>query len=866
VRPHLACPHLARPHLATLLDDFRRYGRDRAVVSHTGNRSLPSTYAELAEQSARFAAEYTRRGVASGDRILLWGQNASAWIAAFYGCVLRGILVVPLDAAGDPRFAQRVIAETSPRLLVGDPALLQKLQPSDVPTLALDATELPAPDYRPVPDLNRTTPLQILFTSGTTSEPKGIVHTHGNVLASLDAIEREIAKYRRYERPFHPLRFLHTLPLSHVFGQFMGLWVPPLLAAEIHFESRLDAPRLIQLIHNQRISVLAAVPRVLELLRSHLIRLDPTLAARLDAADQVSALGRWWRFRAQHRLFGWKFWALVCGGATLPEDLEQFWTRLGFALVQGYGMTETTALVTLNHPFHTARGSIGKPLAGREVKVAEDGEILVRGDSIAETEWRAGHAQARTAEEGWLRTGDLAARNAEGELVFAGRKSDIIVTAAGLNVHPEDLEAALARQPGVRDACAFAFDSGAGPQPAAALLMEDVSQAEAAVTLANAGLAEYQQVRRWVVWPNSDFPRTSTGKVKRRDVAARAALAFHSTGDVTAGDDPLMQALRAMPGARVDNVTDQSRLSEDIGLDSLGLVELQSALEQQFAVEIPEDAWQRVRTVGDLRGFIHSPPRAAAPVTSGIANASPAPASVSRQTVTDDTIYPRWPWSAPIRWLRIAFLECVSIPLTHLLLGPRIERPHTVRSRKPMLIVANHVTAFDVPLVLAALPARIRNHTAVAMAGGLLTGWRHARTERHGWLRPLTPLAYWLVTALFNVFPLPQGPGFRRSFAHAGAAMDHGMHVILFPEGRRSADGTLASFQSGIGLLARESAAQVLPVALVGLGEIKQRKRRWFRPGTVTIRVGDPLAMQSGETPQEFTARLEAQMRDMLAR
>jgi long-chain acyl-CoA synthetase len=857
-------PPLARPHLATLLDDFRRYGSDRAVVSHTGNRSLPSTYSELAELSARFAAEFARRGIVSGDRILLWGQNSAAWIAAFYGCVLRGILVVPLDAAGDPRFAQRVTTETSPRLLVGDPSLLQKLHPSDVPVLPLDAADLPAPDYRPAPDLNRSTPLQIIFTSGTTSEPKGIVHTHGNVLASLDPIEREIGRYRRYERPFHPLRFLHTLPLSHVFGQFMGLWVPPLLAAEVHFESRLDAPRLTQIIHTQRISVLAAVPRILELLRGHLTRLDPTLAARLDSADKVSALGRWWRFRRQHRLFGWKFWAFVCGGATLPEDLEQFWTRLGFALVQGYGMTETTAPVTLNHPFHTARGSIGKPLAGREVKVAEDGEILVRGGSIAETEWRAGQAQARTTDEGWLRTGDLAARNTEGELVFAGRKSDVIVTAAGLNVHPQDLEAALARQPGIRDACAFSFDSDAGPQPAAALLMSDQSKADAAVASANATLAEYQQIRRWLLWPEPDFPRTTTGKVKRRDVAARATLAFRSSGEVRGGDDPLIQLLSAIPGARVENISDASRLSEDIGLDSLGMVELQSALEQQFAVEIPEDAWQRARTVGDLRGFIAPGERTAEGVVGGAATMPPTSTPVSAPAAYDDTIYPRWPWSAPIRWLRIAFLECVSIPLTHLLIRPRVERLQIPVPRRPMLIVANHVTAFDLPLVLAALPAAIRHKTAVAMAGGLLTGWRHARAERHAWLRPLTPLAYWLVTALFNVFPLPQGAGFRRSFAHAGAALDDGMSVILFPEGRRSTDATLAPFQSGIGLLARESATPVLPVALIGLGEIKQRRQRWFRPGTVTIRVADPMTMNSGETPQDFTARLEARFRELL--
>jgi long-chain acyl-CoA synthetase len=151
------------------------------------------------------------------------------------------------------------------------------------------------------------------------------------------------------------------------------------------------------------------------------------------------------------------------------------------------------------------------------------------------------------------------------------------------------------------------------------------------------------------------------------------------------------------------------------------------------------------------------------------------------------------------------------------------------------------------------------------MAGGLLTGWRHARAERHGWLRLVTPIAYWLVTALFNVFPLPQGAGFRRSFAHAGAALDRGMSVLLFPEGRRSPDGTLGGFQSGIGLLARESVAPVLPVAMIGLGELKQRKRRWLRPGTVTIRVADPMTMESGETPQEITARLEAQFRSLLS-
>ena len=175
---------------------------------------------------------------------------------------------------------------------------------------------------RPYSGITRDTPLQILFTSGTTGDPKGIVHTHGNVLASVEPIEQAAQGYMRYERLVHPLRFLHTLPLSHVFGQTMGIWVPPIFRAEVHFESRLVAPRLVETIRRERISVLAAVPRVFALLKTHLESADPRLAARV-AASQAAPAGefgwkRWWRFRDVHRAFGLKFWALISGGGALP--------------------------------------------------------------------------------------------------------------------------------------------------------------------------------------------------------------------------------------------------------------------------------------------------------------------------------------------------------------------------------------------------------------------------------------------------------------------------------------------------------------------------------------------------------------------
>jgi long-chain acyl-CoA synthetase len=846
-----------RPHLATLVADFRRYGEQIAVVTYRGNRRFSSTYAQLGELSARCAHAYDQAGLRPGDRVLLWGNNSVEWMAAFFGCILRGIVAVPLDAAGSLVFARRVVAEVAPRLLVGDLVLLQQLN-SEIPTLGFAgfSSSLPAPDYRPLPELSRDTPLQIIFTSGTTAEPKGIVHTQGNVLASLDPLEQEIGKYLRYERFFHPLRILHTLPLSHVFGQFMGLWVPPLLVAEVHYEDRLQAPRLATLMREERISVLAAVPRVLDLLRAYMVAEFPELLQSMAAAGGESVGKRWWRFRAVHRRLGFKFWAFVSGGAALPADLESFWTTAGFALIQGYGMTETTALVTLNHPFKIARGSIGKPLPGREVKIGADGEILVRGGPIAAQEWRNGRLQPRAEE--WLATGDLATRNDTGELVFAGRKSDVIVTSAGLNIHPQDLEAVLHRQPGLRDALIVAYDSAAGPTSAAVLIAgpdQDDGQLKRAVDAANGELAPFQQIRYWLRWPQAEFPRTSTGKVLRRVVQSWAQKSL-TGGDAAVEDpsDPLLAVLRPL-GAANREITSSDRLIEDLHLDSLTMVQLQSTIETRFGIELEDAVWEEVRTVRDLRGLLQRYQPGVAP--EGLPRSSseaPAAALPTRPSQRPGAVFPRWPWWPVVRLVRIGFLELVARPLIWLVLAPRIGP--RVALAQPSLLIANHLTAFDVPVILYALRVADRDHVAVAMSGEVLSGWRRGKAQRHPMVAAFTPFAYWLVTALFNVFPLPRGAGLRQSFAHAGEALNHGYHVLVFPEGRRSADGRLQPFEPGIGLLAEESEVPVLPILVEGLKRLKGE--RWPRRGTVAVRIGELLRMEPDEDPQGFARRLEA--------
>jgi long-chain acyl-CoA synthetase len=563
-----------------------------------------------------------------------------------------------------------------------------------------------------------------------------------------------------------------------------------------------------------------------------------------------------------HLALGWKFWATISGGASLPAELEGFWNGLGFALIQGYGMTETTALVTLNHPFHIGRGTIGKTLPGREVRLSDEGEILVRGDMLATSTWQNGAMQRRDGE--WLATGDLAVQEVSGGLRFTGRKGDAIVTSAGLNVHPADLEAAMIKQPGVRGCVVVPCETAGGIEPVAVTLFFGSEQElQMAAGQANRGLAEYQQIRRVLKWPEPQFPYTSTGKLLRRQVAhwACAAIAGRQNGAPGAtGQDMLLKMIAEVTGERISSGGDDLRLSEDLHLDSLGRVQLQSTLEQALGLELEDDAIATVQTLGELRAMVETD-IVAEPSQAGShlvpASAETVETSNPREAAVSEHLYPRWPWSWPIHALRVVFVEGVMRPLVWLLAAPEVERPASALPEGPMLVIANHVTAYDAVLVLYALPGRLRHRMAIAMSGEMLLDFRRGRNQGNVLGNLFAPVAYLLITALFNVFPLPRLRGFRSSFAHAGEAMDRGYSVLIFPEGTRSRDGKLHPFRPGIGLLSQESGVPVVPVALSGMGEIRAAKTRWFRSGRLGVRVGQAIPFEEETEPAELTARLE---------
>ncbi|MGB6191593.1 MAG: 1-acyl-sn-glycerol-3-phosphate acyltransferase, partial [Terracidiphilus sp.] len=375
-----------------------------------------------------------------------------------------------------------------------------------------------------------------------------------------------------------------------------------------------------------------------------------------------------------------------------------------------------------------------------------------------------------------------------------------------------------------------------------------------------------------------------------------------------AGGDWLLAAITQITGETPPGVGDELRLSEDLHLDSLGKVQLEAALEERLG-ELPlEAAVDDARTLGDLRRLVgaettaapaeNAPPLwerqtaqsgPAAPIalnadatrieTAEIPAPAPPPAAppalphepaqAFAPTPEKSTyIFPHWPWWRPVEWIRTAFLETIAQPLVWFLANPRVLVKPSLAHVEPMLIICNHVTAYDGPLAQYALPAHIRRRIAAAMSGEMLEDYRHfrnpERTRGEGRFMLFGPLAYLLVTALFNVFPLPRRRDFQRSFMHAGEALDHGYHVLVFPEGTRSAAGALAPFRPGIGLLVKQSQTAVLPVAIRGLGDLKVRGRGWFRPGTIEVRVGAPVRFLSEETEAAITVRLHAEVETLL--
>jgi long-chain acyl-CoA synthetase len=798
------------PSLAAFFEIWRR--NQGEFLHYDGDAGAIRLRYDVAGRSAvGFAKRLRDAGIGKGERVLFWSENRPEWVVALWGSILEGVVAVPVDFRSSAALVERIAAIVSARaLLIGDAVG----SPSGVPCPVWHLREVLHADdeggaFTPAgPD----DVAEILFTSGATGEPKGVTITHRNILANLKPIDAGIEKYRKYMGPFAPIRFLNLLPLSHMFGQTMAAFIPPIIAGQVFFMPGYNPRDVVHLIHRRRVSVLVSVPQMLELLRDYIAQAVPEAAA---PARHRKWYLRWWQYRRVHRRLGWKFWSFVVGAAPLDPAIEEFWGKLGYVVIQGYGLTETAPVVTLNHPFDSRKGTVGKPIGGVEIRIAPDGEVLLRGENI--TPGYFGEGSIRDP-EGWLHTGDIGELDAGNRLKILGRKKEMIVSPDGLNVFPEDVERALDRVKGVRESAVVAAKQGARETVHAVLVLDAEVNPDVVVTEANQHLEAHQRIRGYSVWPQPALPRTSgTNKLKRVEIAE---WVNRGGAPAAAGGNSIAEVIQKFTGGRAVE-TDTSL--DQLALSSLDRIQLMMELEQRTGSSISESQFANARTVGDLT------------------RVQPAAAPEIFE-------FPEWNRTRPARWLRRIFLPGIVLPLARMFAWIGVEGLENLRGVEPPVIFAsNHQSHLDVPAILWSLPARWRYRIAPAMAKEFFDAHFHPAnySPRE---RFTNGLNYVLAALVFNAFPLPQREaGARAALRYAGDLASDGNCILIFPEGKRTDAGEILPFQPGVGMLASRLHLPVIPVRIEGLERVLHKSAKFPVPGRARVKFGPPLRIEGGD-------------------
>ncbi|MCA1648064.1 MAG: AMP-binding protein, partial [Chloroflexi bacterium] len=581
---------------------------------------------QLLAQVDGLAVELVEHGIRAGDRVVLWSPSGLRTPIYLFALWKLGAIVVPFDRDMNPQAATAILAAVEPRCVI----LGYEQQPAWAPAAgSLDwwaptprPNAAPGPWQPPPEDL-----AAIFFTSGTTGQPKGCMISHANLCAQVEVFGDRL-----------PLdetcRLGSILPMSHLFELTCGLLYPMLRGAAVHYIPSRRGTDIVRVLQEQRITHMMAVPQLLTLMGNALEqRLLSRLPARLYAglqavADRSPIAVRRRLFFLVHRQIGGSLRLLAAGGAALPMATQQLWERLGVDVVQGYGTSECSPVIACGEPRVTPRGSVGPPLKGVEVRLSSEGELQVHGANVMRGYW---HDPVRTAEvlseDGWYATGDLATIDGHGNLWLQGRARDLIVLPNGLNVWPQDVEDALRAEPGIQDAAVLAVPTAGGGARLHAYLIpagmaERASDPNLLLAHANAHLAGHQRVASASWWPEPDFPRTSTLKVRRHLLPLPSDQPTRPTGSPPVEGDPLAEAIALV--AHLTTVAEAQTLAQ-LGLDSMGLVELVVQIEERTGRALPESALSTEMTVAGLRVAVAAAPLADERTAADLETALPLP-------------------------------------------------------------------------------------------------------------------------------------------------------------------------------------------------------------------------------------------------
>ena len=876
-----------------------------------------TTYRDLENRSGRLAAWLLESGVRAGDRAAILADNDAPWIVAYLATLRIGAVAVPLDTAYKAAQVRTVLENSGARRLFttlrhletsraaiecmgdGAPALLliSGHAPGIADTSAAFAADRPAP---PIAALEEGAPAMILYTSGTTADPKGVVLTHAN----LDA---ERAGAFAVVDVTADDAILGVLPLFHALAQMANLLLPLSVGARVVFLETVSSTSLVQALGSRGITIFACVPQFFYLIHQRVM----SEVARKGAVARALVRGLissnvWLRdrfgwnpgrrvFAKVHRTLGTRMRLLVTGGSKFDPGIGRDLYGLGFTILNAYGLTETSGGATIMRPTDRFTSSVGQPFPGVEIRIemtpgvisgdagdatpAEgsepDGEILIRGPILMREYYKRPDATAETLRDGWLYTGDLGRLDADGRLYITGRKKEIIVLASGKNLYPEEIEAHYRQSPFIKELCVLGL---ARPgEPASERLHAVIIPDDQAMR--DRGIVNVRELIRFEIEGLSvllpahkrilsydvslePLPRTTTGKIRRhqieRDLAARSA-------DTRAQDGrPLTDAERAWMedhdnaramaaiGARLqrEDLRPDANLELDLGLDSMERVELLTTLEQMHGTRVSAEVRATIFTARALVDAVRSGARADRADSGG--SAPELPWATILAGPVDEAIAANLAKKKTILALVLFALIRVAGLLLRLRPGFRARGLVHLPAAGPYIISPNHQAYLDPFFLAAVLPWRALRDVFFVGAAEYF--------ER--------PLMRWIARQV-NIVPVDPDANLTAAMRAGAAGLRMKKILILFPEGERSIDGELKTFRKGAAILAAHLDAPIVPVALDGIFPLWPRGRRFswralLRPTSpVSLVVGAPIRVAPGEY-LDGTTRLRQRVSDML--
>jgi long-chain acyl-CoA synthetase len=815
-----------------------RFGPRPALMIKPGFRTRIWRYRDVGHQVPRIARALQDAGATRGDRVAIWAVNRPEWGLGFLAAAHAGLVGVPLDVRSTDDFAAKVVQQTEPKLVLASRQTEEPARRLGLPVILIESLPDLARRNEPLAaaDVSADDLLLVMFTSGTTGDPKGVMLTHGNVASNARTLVDVF--------PFGPNeRLLSVLPLSHMFGLTCDFLAPLAAGKTVAYPVSRQPAVLVKTFREFKITMMLIVPQGLRLLTNAIERkVDATGKRtqfdRLHAiAPRLPRFVRRLLFRPVLAQFGGRLRNFAVGASALDPELATFWSHMGVTAVQGYGATEMSPAISFTRPDRNRIGTVGEPIPGVEVRIAEDGEVLVRGPNRFAGYWQNPEATAAAIDaDGWYHTGDLGELSADGFLTLRGRKKDMIALPDGQKVYPDDIEAVLVGDDRLRDAAVVGLDGdGGGVRVHAVLLTDDPSTAEAVVRDANARLAGHQQIRGWTVWPEEDFPRTPSMKVKKRlvlEALERADGAKPPASPGSSGDGkptPATSAVATVAGlvaqvAQVPptQVAPSSRLETDLGLDSLGRIELLSVIEEELGAFVDDGQLDPDVTVAELERLVEG----------------------ARETQHDEGIF-EWPLNPMVRAVGLGIQELLLVPVVWLAYNVRVRGEHHLKGLEgPVIFVPNHHLHTDNMIILTHLPLVWRWRLSVAAAADDIFG------------NPLRGLG---AAVIGNAFPLAREGAVRRSLELLGARLDRNFSILIYPEGELTVGGPLKPFKAGAGLVAVEGATPVVPmkVKIHRLSWLDQRGPGTSPRGDVEVVFGEPIFFDAGTDHAAATVRLQ---------